>query len=147
MTITAALQIFPSLQSQNDKDGGVVSYFVYFIEKNPRILTQYRQSILLGYIENRLKYESNKSKKQKVKLSENTTPIQDAEIVNAPDMGALINSMKSIVITSKEDMDIIKANLEKTRDYRRSLLANSSIDLMETFPFFFICPQLVSKHI
>lgn len=108
-------------------------------------MTQFRQSILLGYIENRLKYESNKSRKQKVKSSENTPMNQDAGAASSPDMEAIINSMKSIVITSEEDMEIIRANLEKSRDYRRSLLAKPSIDLMETFPFFFICPQLVSK--
>lgn len=43
-----------------------------------------------------------------------------------------------------DHMEIIKEKLKLTSSYRKKMLADVSIDLLEWFPYFFTCPELVS---
>lgn len=58
-------------------------------------------------------------------------------------MQNLINSMKSILITDETSCALLIERLKDTRDYRRTLLSDKNLDLLETFPYFFVEPKLV----
>lgn len=47
-------------------------------------------------------------------------------------------------ITEDKNMETIKEKIKLTSSYRKKLLKDKSIDLLEVFPYFFTCPQLVS---
>lgn len=64
-----------------------------------------------------------------------------------PEMADVIESMKRILIKDETHVETIKDHLEKTRAYRRNLISRSTVDLMETFPYFFVRPQLVSEFL
>lgn len=98
----------------------------------------------MGYIENRLKYEE--SLLRKFRGCEKSPDTNVEKNNNRPsivgEMGELIESMKTIVITD-ESMPVLKQNLKKSRDFRDKLLANNEVDLLEMFPYFFVKPELV----
>lgn len=48
-------------------------------------------------------------------------------------------------IVNDDNMKLIKSKLEATSQYRLKMLQDKSIDLLETFPYFFVDPNLVSK--
>lgn len=50
--------------------------------------------------------------------------------------------LKSLMITQNNINDI-KLKLRSTRTLRRQMLSVPEVDLRETFPFFFVCPDLV----
>lgn len=51
------------------------------------------------------------------------------------------------VVVSIANMAEIRKRLEKTRQQRDEMVRNETHDLMEHFPFFFTCPQLVSEQL
>lgn len=58
------------------------------------------------------------------------------------EMDALVESMKTIVITDA-NMPDLKQHLKTTRVFRDELLTNEEVDLLEMFPYFFVKPELV----
>lgn len=113
---------------------------------------------MLGYIENRLKYVARKSKAfmlesvqsrkdgddEDTSVAENDdeeSPTTNDE--NDTKMRDLINDMKSWA-NNANDLDSIKLNLRKTRNYRKKMMLNKKTDLLESFPYFFVNIDLVS---
>lgn len=114
---------------------------------------------MLGYIDNRLKYVARKSKAFLVEtadgihhdqerdgdsdVSENNdevVPTTSGEIDTK--MRDLLNEMKSWAV-DVSDLDSMKSNLRKTRDFREKMLLNNKTDLLESFPYFFVNIDLV----
>lgn len=46
---------------------------------------------------------------------------------------------------NSSNMPIIKEKLLLTMDFRKKICENSDINLLERFPYFFVCPELVSR--
>lgn len=53
-----------------------------------------------------------------------------------------VEMLKSTVV-NESNMDLIKSNLKLTSQYRLKMLHDKSIDLLESFPYFFVDPKLV----
>lgn len=54
----------------------------------------------------------------------------------------LVDKMKSLVI-DENNLDVVKANLRVTREYRRKMLLNKRTDLLESYAIFFTHVSLV----
>lgn len=72
---------------------------------------------------------------------------EESQNTDDPEMADVIESMKRILIKDESHVETIKDHLEKTRAYRRNLITRSTVDLLETFPYFFVRPQLVSSFL
>lgn len=109
--------------------------------------TYHSQGIILGYIDNRLKYESTKAKKlgntekQTIPTDENKNNMTD------DDMECLIDTMKTVLINDEKDVEALKKKLKITREYRNNMLLDKKMDLLETFPYFFIEAEMVTTYI
>lgn len=82
--------------------------------------------------------------KRGIKKTKNAS-IEDAEGEQYTDSFAIkdVAWLKS-TIAEEKNMDTIKEKLKLSSSYRKKLLKDKSIDLLEVFPYFFTCPQLVS---
>lgn len=102
------------------------------------------QGILLGYIDNRLKYEA--SRLRKVRNVEEQPKVNrdiNENSSECSDIAQLIDSMKTVLTTDPKNIDRLKNDLKITRETRVKLLLDGEVDLLETFPYFFVCPDLV----
>lgn len=54
-----------------------------------------------------------------------------------------VDFLKSLRV-DENNMGTIKEKLKLTSSYRKKMLSDLSIDLLECFPYFFTCPNLVS---
>lgn len=90
-----------------------------------------------------MKYESTKVKKsgntekQTVPTDENKNDMSD------DDMKRLIEKMKTVIIDDGNNMETLKKNLKITREYRNNMLLDENINLLETFPYFFVRAEMV----
>lgn len=96
----------------------------------------------MGYIENRLKNDTKQEKKQQ---NEKPRPEKDinANVIADPEMEKLIEVMKCSLTTDDASMQTLKTHLQTTRGFRTKLILDGPIDLLEMFPYFFVCPDLV----
>lgn len=51
-----------------------------------------------------------------------------------------------VVKNDKKNLEYIVALLKSTIELRRNMLKDESLDLMESFPFFFVSPALVRQR-
>lgn len=70
---------------------------------------------------------------------ETTTLLQYSEMCAKKD----VDFLKSTKV-DEENMEIIKEKLKLTSSYRKKMVNDPSIDLLEFFPYFFTSPNLVS---
>lgn len=122
MTATAAIQLFPQLQGQSESSGGI--------------------DILIGYMENRLKYLSSRKRKLDEHL-EAIAPIEN-ENHSALDEGALKNMVEQIqeALVSKDNLQLIE-NLSLTRSYRHQMFKNKRMEFIDSFPCFFVDVNII----
>lgn len=110
------------------------------------------QGIILGYVDNRLRYDVSKTKKmEQSEKNSSLKTIQSSSNENANGldddaMHDLINTMKGILVNDEKNIQILKDNLRVTREYRRKILYDKNIDLLEKFPYFFVNTDLVSQE-
>lgn len=119
-----------------------------------------------GYLYNRLRYlrlrtnDKNKKQMQTVNRTEESSPTADIDnqIVAENSQGVMNNDpvtsdsyqmddllfLKTVVV-NKQNMPQIQEKLRKTVERRRELLNTENVNMLENFPFMFVCPQLVSS--
>lgn len=73
------------------------------------------------------------------KMPESNVQNQYSDICAKKDVD-LLKSLK----VDKINMGTFKEKLKLTSSYRKKMLSDLSIDLLECFPYFFTCPKLVS---
>lgn len=118
-----------------------------------------------GYLYNRLRYlrlknkNTNKNNLETANQTEESSPTSDFENpiaaesshVEMNDEPETLESyqmddllfLKTVVI-NEQNMAQIQEKLRKTVERRRELLNNGNVNMLENFPFMFVCPQLVS---
>lgn len=96
----------------------------------------------MGYIDNRLK---NDAKQENKKQGEKPSSEKDknANVIADPEMENLIEIMKCSLTTDNTSIETLKVHLQTTRGFRIKLISDGRIDLLEMFPYFFVCPDLV----
>lgn len=90
-----------------------------------------------------------KNRRRRDNCNQETTRVEDAhtcdqysEIQAAID----VNFLKSTKVNN-ENIQIVEGKLRLTAAYRKKMLNDLSIDLLETFPYFFTNPELVrTRH-
>lgn len=105
----------------------------------------------MGFLNKKLRNERYNGKKRKL----NESSVIDYEIMDGDES---IDSAEDVTdrqridvedlkskLVSDSNMCEIKAKLKFTLSYRSKLLENKSLDLLETFPYFFTVPKLVRK--
>lgn len=90
-----------------------------------------------------MKQRRQKIRKQKQLENLNSTQPQALEYT-IDEAKVDYDYLKTSIVTS-ENIDIIKAKLVLTHEYRMGLLYNKAIDLRENFPYFFVFPDLVRR--
>lgn len=112
---------------------------------------------MCGYMENRTKSLARKQKTDNKKtvdgdvdaisddlqmdVNANLVPIDECD----EDMQNLVNQMKSVVINDS-NIEKIKLDLQKSREYRCKMLLDAKTDLLESYPYFFTNVDLVCYH-
>lgn len=98
-----------------------------------------------GRLYNRIRYLRKLHKANNTENEESATPQLTQNNDQNYSMDELLY-LKSVVINENSMPEILK-RLEITRRQRDEMVRSDTIDLMEHFPFFFTCPQLVSENI
>lgn len=81
--------------------------------------------------------ESQKNSESEIADSEHST-IDSSDMV----FKDLVESMKNMVVNN-DTIDEIKEKLKTTREFRRKMLADKAIDLIENFQYFFVSLDLI----
>lgn len=115
------------------------------------IHSQYLQELLYrsgggGWLYDKIKYLRRQSNLSKASVetdeSEPDNEIQENYEKNCQEN---LDILKTTIVNDS-NMALIKSKLEATSQYRLKLLQDKSIDLLETFPYFFVDPKLVSEN-
>lgn len=96
-------------------------------------------------MEQRLKYVKKVAKNRLVEeLSNSDSPneLSNNNETNQGEMEALINNMKTFVISDTGTSDF-EDHLRKSRSYRDKLVLDPLLNLLEYFPYLFTHPRLV----
>lgn len=104
-----------------------------------------------GYLYNRVRYLRSKMSKESNLDNANRNDIVDVIAPGSNEQNDLVSSnvmndmlkLKTTII-SDSNIEEIRLILKRTRRIRMDMIKNQSVDFMENFPCFFVCPALVS---
>lgn len=96
-----------------------------------------------GYFNRRLRYLKFRNKNQ-LNTSNMSGMLEESNIeVNVEKQKEDLEFLKYCVV-NEEPNDVLTEKLNSTRELREKILKDENTDIRESFPFFFIKPQLVS---
>lgn len=95
-----------------------------------------------GWLIDKMKKKRAAIRKQRKK--EDADQISDQEIASEENNVQTDFDILKATIVTNESMKFIKRKLVATQQYRQQMLADLNSHLIECFPYFFACPELVS---
>lgn len=91
-----------------------------------------------GLFGNKLKYKRSKSKKHQQAVDEATNGIEEININPEDDVALLKHTL-----VNNDNMDLIKEKIGSTAKFRKNMLKDKNLDLLQNFPYLYTNPELV----
>lgn len=150
-TSHAVIELFPCLIYKNSQMGGIVSSSSpnsKYISWSRIFFHTFLQDLLFnhtngGYLSQRFKYERLRVKQlQQKALDQIQEAYEEGNEIIEYDPTEDLNFLKCCVVND-HNMGNLKLAIERTAAHRLNMMKVVEMDLLENFPFFFACPQLV----
>lgn len=158
MVAKATIELFPALKVKDSEIGGIVCIYTFFTKLHNCFYFYFFNTLLFpsiqdllydptankGWLISKLKYHRLQTKKatQGNKEPESGSDDEQQAVYNDYEAKADVTFLKSVVVNAC-NMDLIKTKLRATMEYRNKLLDDMELNFIETFPYFFVHPDLV----
>lgn len=157
----AAIKLFPCFEISSSKAGGMVSFIhCYVIAYSHNIhMCDYCHFLLNIWFEKELFYNGSDNnspgwiittlktrRKEVTKQKVNEVENIDSDCETEENEEREVAILRSLLV-NEENMLIIKQKLAKTIKLRSRLVNDDNVNLLERFPYFYTCPELVNWNL